>query len=143
MNLDQAFQRDRLAMIRKVEDAVAKAWMDRDWGDDTSYLNPAVTIVEGGMMQVAALTDAYFSRKADSMDKTALAHHEYDVSKVRGVPATEVYSRPFGTLGAKLSSGSDFATADDEAADYVRKLVSTDMQLAFTHAARDWMEAHG
>lgn len=63
----------------------------------------------------------------------------YTTEKMRGLPAAEVYARPFGAYAKFLSDGADEADAVRAAQASVSKLAATDLQLAQTHSARDWM----
>ena len=62
------------------------------------------------------------------------------------LPGVTIRSTPWNGMAAlyvQLAKGSDFVFADNGTAEYVRTLVRTDMQLAFTHASRVWMALNG
>jgi hypothetical protein len=63
------------------------------------------------------------------------------VDHLRGTPAQEVYERPFGALGAALArQGQDgWGAGMESATASLVRLAQTDLQLAQTHSARDWM----
>lgn len=147
--LDATYQERRVALSRHVEDVAAKLWVARDWGDRSSFTAKAIPMVEGGMRVMVSLVDAYMTSKSrvaagdPHLRLTPLVPSDIGVEDVRGVPASEVYDRPFGALGQKLAEGAQFVEADNYAADYVRKLVVTDLQLAYTTASAMWIGLNG
>jgi hypothetical protein len=107
-------------------------------------IEATVRVVEAGQAQVVALVDGYMAaklaqaRRGDGQPK-GLDLARYTVSTLRRRPAVEVYERPFGALGGQLEAGADVSVAIASADASVRRLALTDLQLAQTHAARDWM----
>lgn len=65
----------------------------------------------------------------------------YTTAAIRQVAADAVYGRPFGAYGAFVKDGAHPADALRAATASATKLAATDLQLAQTHAARDWMSA--
>jgi hypothetical protein len=65
----------------------------------------------------------------------------YTVARLRRADAREVYRRPFGALAGQLAQGAPFPAAAASGRASVARLALTDLQLAQTHAARDWMTA--
>lgn len=148
--VDDKFQEDRLHVSAKVQMAAERAWLDRVWHDRSTFTDRVIPIVEGGIGAIVAMTNAYMNHKASISAGEDIAVqvdvHPEDVSIEslrRGVTALEVYSRPFGALGHHLEQGETFPSADDAAAAYVKKLVETDMQLAFITACNLWVVLYG
>lgn len=123
-----------------------------------------VELVNEGAAQMAELTFAYMELRelyAETTEayakrdlKTAegkldevranspkLKSDEYQIEKLRnGVSADEVYGRPYGAYYGQLGEGASHEQALQSANAALTRSVETDMQLAQTHAARDYME---
>lgn len=148
--LDVVYHDQRLAMVDKVATAAVGLWTARDWGaDESAFSDQVLPLIDGGIAATVQLVNAYMQQKAriaasdpvlsiDGLDASL-----YSVSSMRGADASEVYQRPFGTLGYHLARGADFASADIAAGDHVRKLAETDMQMAMTTSSVDWMTTYG
>lgn len=143
--LDAIYDMQRRRLLATTSAAANRLWVAGAYDDRERWLASAVPLVQAGQRQTVALLSAYMTAKArratgdHAMPMKALSPDEYTIEKLRGVPADEVYSRPFGTIGARLAAGASFDQATTTAAAYVTKLAATDLQLAQTHAARDWM----
>lgn len=135
--LDVAYHSRRVRLARLVGAATAAAWAELH-NDRTATLDRVVPLVENGQAAAAALVDAYMAAKTETTVK-GLDATRYTIEALRRVPAREVYDRPFGALGGQLAAGAEFATALASAQGALDRLVRTDLQLAQTHAARDWM----
>lgn len=104
-----------------------------------------VPVVEAGQKHIVALLDAYMAAKMTS----AVGHGAvkgldpslYTTSLLRGVDAESVYGRPFAVLHAAAAKGSRREDAHASAQAALEKLARTDLQLAHTHSAHDWMNA--
>jgi hypothetical protein len=146
--LDAAYQRNRREIASKVADAVEQAWKNNLDGGRDVFIKQAVMLVQGGMQATAVLLSAYFTTKArissgnSTLRPTVIPARELTVEALRGVPADEVYGRPFGALGFQLAQGAEFDAAAETGQSYARKLAMTDLQLASTHATKRWIEAH-
>jgi len=149
--LDLNFRKQRQGIFNRVGDLAVGLWTARDWGDESTFTTPAIRNVEGGMSATVTLINAYYNAKARAASGNAQLPAKdvepsfFTIEDVRGVPALEVYSRPFGALGAKLAADPEleFAAADNDIADYVRKLAVTDMQLALTQSSALWIALYG
>ena len=136
------YARQRAHIIDQVLAAVAATWA-------AQHANPAQTIasvtaiVGAGQATVVRLVDAYMA----TLQTAELGHGailgldpaDYTIAKLRGVAADVVYGRPFGAYRAFLSQGADEARAVEAAQASVEKLAATDLQLAQTRSAHDWM----
>jgi hypothetical protein len=144
--LDRAFDTKRRELFERTENAVARAWTVRNYGDRESFVRQAVALVEGGQRQTVDLVNGYMVAKlrqlVDGGAPRTVPPSDFTVEKLRGVPAAEVYDRPFGALGYHLSLGAEFKVADQAGEKDVRRLVSVDLLLALTHSMKAWMEAH-
>jgi hypothetical protein len=135
--IDGVYRSQRLRLMSTVAAATAQAWA-QGYRDREQVIQQVLTIVHAGQGQTVALVDAYMAAKAQSPAK-GLDPTSYTVALLRGVPGEEVYGRPFGALGGQLAQGAERAVALRSGVDALARLVRTDMQLAQTHSARDWM----
>jgi hypothetical protein len=111
------------------------SWRD---ADAAAFAEQAAPIVTGAQQHTATLTAAYLQAAIAAggagvgrIDPTAFT----DLT-MRGVPATEVYRRPFTQIWTDLSRGKPIEQAVTSAAARLTQLASTDVQLAKTHASR-------
>lgn len=143
--IDYAYNTQRRRILNLTAAGANRLWVAGGYNDRETFLQHVVAVVEAGQRQTVSLLSAYMTHKA----RTALndPHHPYialnpddfTVEKLRGVPADEVYARPFGTIGARMAAGVDFAAAAATAGSYVTKLAATDVQLAQTYGAKAWV----
>lgn len=146
--IDQTYQWKRLEMRSKLVDAAAEIWVGREWAERSNFLDKIIPFVEGGMSASVQLLESYLVMQAQlasgdtGIQTPQLDISHYTIENMRGVPATEVYDRPYGTLGTHLMKNANFKSADEKAAEYVKQLAATDLQLAETRASRDWMVAY-
>jgi hypothetical protein len=123
---------------------VARIWAN-DYQDEEQTITSALGLVAAGQARTVSLVDAYMSAKTREVvgrgGVKGLDPALYTVDRLRGAPAREVYQRPFGALGAFIANqGQDGWGAGMAAATAsLVRLAKTDLQLAQTHAARDWM----
>jgi hypothetical protein len=142
--LDVAYQSQRLRLSAAVTAAAATTWA-RGYRDRQLAVDQTVQIVGAGQRHTVALVDAYMTAKM--LQETGhgtlqgLDPSLYTIDVIRGLPADVVYGRPFSALGASLSKGHDQAQALDSGLAALTKLAATDLQLAQTHSAKDWMQA--
>lgn len=142
--IDGVYQTQRLRLVGTVLAGASAAWAI-SFRDRDETLERILPLVFAGQAHSVSLVDAYMSAKA------SLAGHRshvqglnpalYTVDAIRKRPAREVYERPFGAFGAHLAAGTDVAAAVTSGLASLERLVRTDLQLAQTHAARDWMAA--
>lgn len=120
---------------------VASAWQ-LNHNERERAIATVVALVEAGQRSTVKLVDAYMvaaAREAGLRVPSRGLNGDYSIEALRGVAAAEVYGRPFGALGGQLEQGASLEQALASARGYVTKLAQTDLQLAHTHASRDWM----
>jgi hypothetical protein len=134
----------RLRQSATVQAAVAAAWAAM-YSDRSVAIKRIVELVLAGQRNTVALVEAYLATETLLVTGEHASHAldpaSYTIDALRGVAAAEVYARPFGAYGAFRSQGAEAAQAIEAARASVSKLAATDLQLAQTHAARDWMQA--
>lgn len=142
--LDVAYQTHRLRLASTVAASAAAQWAATRANRPQS-IQRVVQAVEAGQAHTVRLVDAYMTAKTLQVTGAGvlkgLDPALYTTTSLRGVPATTVYSRPFGALHALTADGAHPADAERAALASLDKLVRTDLQLAQTTAARDWMAA--
>lgn len=144
LQLDAVYRSQRLRLYSTVSAGVAQIWAS-NYKDRSATIERSLSLVAAGQARTVALVDAYMAAKVrvalGKGDPKGLNPARYTVDKLRGSSAENVYERPFGAFGAHLASdGEDgFAAGMDSAAHTLARLARTDLQLAQTHAARDWM----
>lgn len=142
--IDATYRSQRLRLASTVTAQALRTW-DITYRERDRAIATLVPLVLAGQSQTVRLVEAYMLAKArnagEPVRRRDLPRELYTVGVLRGVPADEVYGRPFGALGAHLERGESFAEAMASARAAVGKLASTDLQLAQTHAARDFMSA--
>lgn len=114
------------------------SWRDEDFDKLVKVLVPRI---EAGQQRIADLTDAYIRRLALAEFgeiKSGLPQAASTLA-LRGVPAAEVYHRPFASAYTELARGKSVSSAVAAGADRLSSLVLSGLQLAKTHAARDTM----
>jgi hypothetical protein len=140
--LDAAYQAERLRLANTITAATAAAF-GRSFGDRAGTIATIVPLVEAGQAQTVRLVGGYMAAKARAAGEDGrvkgLDARAYTTSVLRGRPAAEIYSRPFGALGAHLARRATVEQALTSARGSLSRLVRTDLQLSQTHAARDWM----
>lgn len=139
--VDETFRAQRAQLRDAVVAQVAQVWRVQH-ADRNRYLAQVLTAVEGGQRAMVTLTSAYLTLKARELGHVrfkALPLDSYTVAKLRDTKAVEVYARPYGAFYAKLNAGADEATAHVSAVDAVSKLAATDIHMAYTSSAADWM----
>jgi hypothetical protein len=140
--LDGVYRTQRLRLRSIVTAATAAAW-DAHHQDRERAVAAIVPLVSNGQRQIVHLTAGFMAAKATvaraRVEPVTLDPGAYTTAAIRGVSAEAVYERPFGALAVHLGQGADFAAAALAARASLGKLVATDLQLAQTHAARDWL----
>lgn len=142
--IDAAYQAQRVRLKALIVAGAASAW-EQLHENRSAAIDHVVKLVTAGQTQTVHLVDAYMTAKArDALGAGSLLGldpSKYTTTALRGIDAASVYSRPFGAYGAQLKDGAHPADALKAARSSVTKLAATDLQLAQTHSARDWMEA--
>jgi hypothetical protein len=145
--LDLNYDAQVLAVRTRVTEYARRYWAGLgSWRDaDADRLIAAlVPRVEAGQARVAQLTDAYIARVAagsGAIVRGAVA--DVSTESLRGVPADEVYQRPFVEMRTNLAEGSTVTTAVAAGGARLLSLVSTGQQLAKTHSARQAIDRSG
>lgn len=121
------------------------AFVAATWTGLESYRDPdiarfvaaVVPVVEGGQRRVAALTDAYLATVARTVLGTSkpvgVGPTNVSIENLRGVPATEVYTRPAITAWMALRDGKPLDHAVSEGLERAKDITASDLQLAKTH----------
>lgn len=142
--IDAAYSAQRARLVATVSAAVSLAW-GQLYADRSATIAAIVKLVETGQATLANLVGVYFAAKqlqtTGTASQVSLNSNAYTTLALRGIPAEIVYGRPFGAYGASVDKGATVADAIASAQAYVKKIAATDLQLAQTHAARDWMRA--
>ena len=114
------------------------SWRDADCERLIARIVPRI---ESGQQKIADLTDAYIRQLATTEFGTIRngAVITATTDNLRGIPAAEVYRRPFVSSYAALNEGKSVTAAIEAGAARLTDLVSSGTQLAKTHAARDTM----
>lgn len=140
--LDAVYQGQRARLMNTVVAASAAAWAGSRLSPEV-VLQQVLPIVRAGQQHTVALVDAYMAAKSRAAigEGTVLGLDpaRYTVDAIRGIAATDVYQRPF-RVAAHAPDEQAAATSGQAV---LEKLVRTDLQLAQTHSARDWMGADG
>lgn len=103
--------------------------------------------IESGQKRVSDLTAAYLSRTM--REEVGVGRGELPSSTpvstqdLRGVPAEEVYHRPFVSTYAALDEGRGLAAAKAAGLERLFSLVATGIQLSKTHTARRVLGRNG
>ena len=143
VELDRVYRSQRLRLRAVVVAQAARLWAAAETRDQERFVTQVVPVVHAGQTQTVRLVDAYMAMKtlhAVGVGQVkGLDPDAYMVEAIRKQPAVEVYARPFGAVGYALQTGAEFATARVAGGAALEKLVTTDLQLAQTHSARDWM----
>lgn len=141
--LTNAYRSQRRMIIEKVTAGVAAAWAALHANRDQT-IAANIALVEAGQATIARLVDSYMT----TLQIAELGHGSLegltaaDYTALRGIDAATVYARPFGAYGTFIAQGADEARAVQAATASAEKLAATDLQLAQTHAARDWMQGN-
>lgn len=141
--LDAAYRSQRLRLANTVTSAVAFVWA-QGFRERDQVIAEVLRIVEAGQAQTVSLVDAYMAATTQAVTgdgrTKGLDPANYTVGLLRNKAAEEVYSRPFGALGAFLNQDQSLARSLEASTASLSKLAATDLQLAQTHSARDWMD---
>jgi hypothetical protein len=147
--LEAAYNAQVLDVRKKVAGYAARqwaglgAWRDADAEKFIAALTPRV---ESGQARIAQLTDAYIARAGATILGTPIRRGTVAPATtlaLRGVPADQVYQRPFTTMRMKLGKGQSLDAAVTAGAARLGSLVLSGMQLAATHSAQKAMTRGG
>lgn len=100
--------------------------------------------VRSSQSAMSGLTTAYMARIVAEMGDTDVDEPEPpELGDLRGVPAEEIYRRPFHQLWTELDRGAPLEAAVDSAERRAVSIATTDLELAQTHTVRESGEALG
>lgn len=141
--LDVTYRAQRLRLRAAALALAARVWAGASTQRQDEFVDQILAAVAAGQAQVVRLVDAYMATKTLQAtgrgEVRGLNPDDYRTEQLRRASADEVYKRPFGAVGYTLEKGGDFAAARVAGGALLDKLVSTDLQLAQTYSARDWM----
>lgn len=138
--LDAAYVAQVKAVRARVEafaQARFAAGEHRD-ADVARFVAQVVPVVLAGRKQVSSLTDAYLARVLGIRSLGPI-----DTDALRGVPATEVYARPYKTVWTKLSEGLTYDAAVSAGAARLVDIALADMQMAKRNTAHAVLSSAG
>lgn len=132
MNLTEAHIEAQARLRAATERALADLWAGLpayDEQDVPGWLASAVPVVTAAQKTSSALTLAYLAehgrRRIATIDAARVT-----TTAIRGVPAAEVYRRPFVTLWTALKAGRDYDAAVAAAAARATSTGAMDVQMA-------------
>lgn len=142
----EEFTARRAGINAVTEAAVLQLWDAQDsWRDPDSaaFIEQAVPVVQAGQGTVGALTSVYMAdtvtaRFGDYVDPPAV--DEQAIIGGRGVPADEVYRRPYVELYTALAGGRPLTTALELARARLSEIADLDLQRAYSLAAQQAMD---
>jgi hypothetical protein len=139
--LAAAYAAQNRATRATVQTYLAALWAQlTSWRSDDAarFAGQAAAVVTGAQQRTAALTTAYLGQAITAAGGTPPAATATAVSDevIRGVAASEVYTRPFKTIWWGLSQGKDLQQCVKEGGDRLQDMAATDIQLAKTHTSR-------
>lgn len=122
------------------------SWTDLPDYRDASipiFLEQAVPLVTAARETAASAQAAMIGAQLQALNQPStyivpVTEVITDETLRNGTPIDKVYTRPFEELWRLLGEGKPFDGAVEQAAQRVRKLVETDIQLSRTHAAKDF-----
>jgi hypothetical protein len=138
------------AQIKQVRDRVTTFTQGRFAAGGTRdadlerFVTAVLPVVLAGRRQVSALTDAYLARVLTAkLGRPIAPRGPIDTTNLRGVPADEVYRRPYQTVWWKLSTDLPYEAAVSAGAARLADIVLSDLQLAKTTTAQRSMGTKG
>ena len=114
--------------------------------DIDQWLEFSLPLVEASQETAALATKTYMDLQLQLLGIDELSEIDFALvtgEAIRnGVPPSIVYSRPFKELWDSLSRGTPFDIAVENAANRLRQLAETDIQLVHTHTSREILSRH-
>lgn len=142
---DETYRNQRRRLTQLVARAAAATITPTSTSEQAAAAQHAVPIVKAGQTHMVQLVGAYMTAKTiaetGNDPGVILDPARYTTEALRGLPASEVYQRPFTVYSAALERTDSPEQALASARAQVKSLAMTDLQLAQTHSARDWMSA--
>lgn len=112
--------------------------------DADRFVSAVAPVVAGAQQQIGSLTLAMVSRLVGMLagvPPVVPSLQVGTVNRLRGVSPQEEWRRPFVQMRTELSAGASFQQARESARRRAESLADTDMQLAKTHTARNYMRS--
>jgi hypothetical protein len=140
----QSAQREALA--GRILALIEQEWSSLGSWDSTDvdrFLSRVIPIVSGGQKMTARIVDVHVSQLLSEMTGdtiSAVGLNGADLENLRGVPAGEVYRRPFVELWSALKEGQLFADAIEVGRSRLNEIADDDMSLAYRHANKLTLE---
>lgn len=138
-----SYQGNTLRVREAVERFLRDTWLNMESYRDADIDRMAarvVPVVLGAARQTGAMTSAFLAASATAaLGEPVRPRAAGAVAEVRGVPASEVYRRPGATVWTALKDGKPLSAAVDEGLQRLLSLADTDLQLAQTHASRNFL----
>jgi hypothetical protein len=117
------------------------SWRD---ADADSFIAAATPMVAGAQQAMAAMTDVYLAAiLSDLLGEPVEPAGVTLGDDLRGVPAVEVYRRPFIQIWTDLAGGALLKAAIQAGLRRAEGLAATDLQLAKTHSSRIALAGRG
>lgn len=138
--LDAAYNAQINAIRTRIGDFLVTRFNSAQFrtADMERFIKQVVPIVLASRRQVSALTDAYLAQVlSQSLGTHVPTLGPIDTNALRGVPATEVYQRPFQTVWTKLASGMPFDAAVSAGTSRLSDILLTDLQMAKTYTSQN------
>ena len=140
--LDTAYRAQTRQIRERVERFAIQSWNGLgSWRDQDyeRFVNRVVPRIESAQQQISNLTDSYIRQYAVNEFGTVRAGVAAvaTTEALRGVPAVEVYRRPFVDAYTALAGGQSMTAALAAGRERLSDLVGTGMQLSRTHSARE------
>lgn len=115
------------------------AWRD---ADATRFTRQAVPLVHGAQQALAGLVAAYLAQHATQQTGTPVPAPVLParaVTNLRGVPASEVYTRPFKDVWAALAQNKTLEQAVAQGTSRLREVAEGDLQTTYAAANQQSM----
>jgi hypothetical protein len=135
--LNNAYRQQRQRLLAALT-AAAVAVFGQEQGNQPQGVSRILALVAAGQQQMVNLVNGYLAL-ATGATPQQLDALRYTVAALRNANPAEVYSQPYAALTVALMAGESKEAALASGVARLSKLVSTDLQLAQTHSARDWM----
>lgn len=134
-----AQSRSRALLTERTTSMVLAAWRtlpDYNRGSIDAFLGRVLPAVYAGQGTTASVTSTYIAAVISAeLGEVVAPVPPGDVRTLRGVPAEEVYTRPFVEVWTALKKGQSFDGAVSVGADRLSRLVEDDLSLAHRRAA--------
>lgn len=143
--LDETFRSERAALRDRTVAQAVTIWQ-HSFEDRNRFLGQVLTLVDGADRAMATLTSGYLTAKAREVGHArfkALKLDDYTVAELRGRTGPDVYGSVYAALYGQMLDGASDEEAHAAAVDALSKLAATDVHMAYTKSAHDWMSGDG